>query len=166
MVTAHTLVQPGFTILGHPWNFPGCLHANMTSDFLEPGSENDHVNMRIVDIQYTITVIVYYSARKIMWYFYLYGPHQGCPELVQSATLTYGGNTLLNSQPRHIPSVQHTSQGLFTSGKTTPRQTSLPLAPSLKVTRGQTTLSEYVCENGWPQGQYNDTPCQEQTTLG
>ena len=46
-----------------------CLHGNMTEDFLEPGLENDHVmniqsslicvNMRIVDIQYTVTVIVY-----------------------------------------------------------------------------------------------------------
>ena len=40
-----------------------------------------------------------------------------------------------NQRPghNHIPSVQHTSQGLFIRGQTTQRQTSLPLAPLSKL---------------------------------
>ena len=71
---------------------------------------------------------------------------------VRSATLTYDGSTLLNSQPTTMTQSHsfssHKSRTVHQQEDYTKTDRPSPGTP-LKVTRGQTTLSEYVCENGW-----------------
>ena len=67
--------------------------------------------------------------------------------------MTYDGSTLLNSQPTtmtqsHSFSSTHKSRTVHQGEDYTKTDKPSPGTP-LKVTRGQTTLSEYVCENGW-----------------
>ena len=70
----------------------------------------------------------------------------GCPESYFDIYMMAVPTTMTQS---HSFSSAHKSRTVH-QGKTTPVKTDKPSpGTSLKVTRGQTTLSEYVCENGW-----------------